>query len=122
MGTGVLSASSDTSDLLVFAHCTQLSKTGITLAFVNVNPSLDYHVNIDGISVTPRHLYILSPNGGIKSQSVSLNGVPLVYENGSLSPIPPKIVTDTTVPIVIPPQTYGFIVFPSVKNPCNDEI
>eukprot|EP00698_Gefionella_okellyi_P006333 TRINITY_DN15705_c0_g1_i1.p1 TRINITY_DN15705_c0_g1~~TRINITY_DN15705_c0_g1_i1.p1 ORF type:complete len:495 (+),score=89.63 TRINITY_DN15705_c0_g1_i1:27-1511(+) len=117
MGSGVLDTSSSDPELQAFAHCG--AQAGVSVAFINLNPTQAITVTFDGVdSMVPRQEYHLTPVGAENSQVMALNGNTLSYENGSLSPVTPKIVTDASVPFVVEPHTYGFVVFPNAKSPC----
>ncbi len=127
MGTGVLAASSSSVDVVAFAHCSAAagadatgSATGVTVAFINLSNSTAYQLALSGIpSPVPRHEYVLSPADGVETtRDVLLNGSPLTFADGTLSPTPPAVVTDPSVPLVLQPHTYGYVVFPDAPNPC----
>lgn len=128
MGTGVLTTSTDSSDIDAFTHCTasndRLSnnQTGLTIAWVNLSPSTTYTINVPGIDSSnwvPREEYILtSPDNNLASQTILLNNNPLTFSNGQLSPLIPVTVMDPSVAWTVPPLSYGYTVFPNAPNPC----
>ena len=97
-----------------------MSNKGIAFAIINVSPDTPSTVTFTGIgeSVVPRHDYILSPSGSPNSRSVLLNSEVLSFEGGQLSPIVPRIITDPSVPFVLPPRTIAFVAFPSAPTQC----
>jgi hypothetical protein len=75
---------------------------------------------LGGAAPVPRLEYLLSPLGGqLNASSMLLNGAQLVYSGpGRASPLTPAVVTQPAAPLVLQPQTYGFVVFPDAANPC----
>ena len=67
----------------------------------------------NNISTTPRSEYVLYPFGGnLASKQVLLNDntTPLGIDNGIITPIVPKVITDSTIPLIFQPRSYGYIV------------
>jgi hypothetical protein len=114
MGTKVLQAVSNfPENVLVFAHCALQGNGAVAVAFINLDSSVSYSVTFSNSPMTPRDEYVLTPFGGdLAAKQVLLNDatVPLGVANGIVSPTPPKTVTDPSVPLVLSPNTYGFIV------------
>ena len=115
MGVRVLDIVSSASEsVLVFAHCALVGNGAITIAFVNLDESNTYSVTLtNNISTTPRSEYVLYPFGGnLASKQVLLNDntTPLGIDNGIITPIVPKVITDSTIPLIFQPRSYGYIV------------
>ena len=128
MGTGVLQASSSNPNLLAWAHCaagsaavpgTPSSSLGVTFALVNLSPDTAAVVTFEGIGAeVPRHEYVLSPDGAPNARGVLLNGSPLSFGGGVLSPTPPRVVTDSSIPFTLLARTYAFVSFPLASTEC----
>lgn len=119
MGTKVLQVdSSAPENVLVFAHCALQGNGAVSVAFINLDSAVSYSVTFSNSPLTPRDEYILTPFGGdLTAKQVLLNdaAVPLGIANGIVSPITPKTVTDPNTPLVLSPNTYGFIVLTSAN-------
>ncbi len=90
----------------------------MTVAYVNLSEDV-VTASVEGVGASvPRQVYALTPDGPANSSSVLLNGSPLSYSGGRLSPLTPVTVTDPTVPLLLPAHSYGFVVFPNAPNPC----
>lgn len=115
MGERVLRASSSLPDsVLVYAHCAR-DVPGVTLAFVNLDNSTTFEVAAvaGGPPLAPRSEFVLTAAGGdTAARQVILNGegAPLGVAGGVVSPTPPRVVTDPSVPLLLAPRTYGYIV------------
>jgi heparanase 1 len=129
MGQGALPTYSGNADVLAFAHCTQPGLagvppgSGISFAVVNLSNSTAYALTVTGMSEAAAALrleYMLSaPGGQVNSSRMLLNGAPLAYGGpGRLTPLTPAVVNNASAPLVLQPQTYGFVVFPLAANPC----
>jgi heparanase len=121
MGAGVLAATSNSSDVIAFAHCGgPAAGGGVAVAWVNLANETSYTVDVTGLAAgapVPRHEYHLTAVPG-DYRGIALNGAQLTYAGGALSPTPPVVVTDPSVPLVLAPHTYGFVVFPAAPSPC----
>lgn len=125
MGTGVLRASSSSPSVLAWAHCAApttppLPATGVTVALLNLDAAAPATVTFSGVgSPVPRLEYVLSPAGGAPdARAILLNGAPLTFEGGVLSPTTPRNVTDASEPFTLMPRTYAFVVFPDAPTQC----
>ncbi len=131
MGVRVLGTKTNSSSLQAFVHCAAAGagagSGAVTLAFVN--PSLAEVSVVPGavdvlgaetassFPLFPRQEYILTADAGDETkQSMLLNGQLLTYGGGSkLGPSPPRTVTSDMEPLVLPPHSYGFVVFENAK-------
>jgi heparanase len=131
MGAGVLNASSSSHDVLAWAHCAEGSGSnnrgnqpggviGATFALINLSADSAATLTFSGVGASvPRNEYLLTPVDGVSNaRAVLLNGAPLTFEQGVLSPTPPRVVTDPTVPFILPPHTYAFVSFPDASTSC----
>ncbi len=94
---------------------------GVTVAYVNLSPNATYTATVSvAPSGVPRDEYILTAVAGdLSASAIQLNGVKLTYTSGGhMSPIVPRHVTDPTTPLLLPPHSYGFVVYPEAANPC----
>ncbi|KAK6174483.1 hypothetical protein SNE40_017751 [Patella caerulea] len=111
-------------NLRVYAHCTNInstmgySKGDITVYVINLSKDV-ITVNITGIPVSTRHLYILSPgdDSGLTSQYVKLNGEVLMLPNDEQLPtLKPEIQQGN---VLLQGYNMGFIVIPGAnKHDC----
>ena len=128
MATGVLNASSSSAAVLAWAHCAlppphrpTAQGSGATVALLNLDAAQPATVTFGGAvqSPVPRLEYVLSPAGGAPdARAVLLNGAPLSFAGGVLSPTPPRLVTDAAEPFVLAPRTYAFVTFPDASVAC----
>eukprot|EP00465_Bigelowiella_longifila_P015605 CAMPEP_0185256104 /NCGR_PEP_ID=MMETSP1359-20130426/5182_1 /TAXON_ID=552665 /ORGANISM="Bigelowiella longifila, Strain CCMP242" /LENGTH=180 /DNA_ID=CAMNT_0027840465 /DNA_START=105 /DNA_END=647 /DNA_ORIENTATION=- len=116
----------------VYAHCTHrwflekhaISKRGsITLAFINLSTHVYHTINMTGLNLGIRAEYVLqSPRRkdqhlGLHSYHVQLNGKTLRVLDHQIPVLPPNWIFDRSKKLVLPPLSYGYIVFPEAKNP-----
>ena len=101
--------------LFAYAACAK-SGAGLTVAYVNPG---DAAVSVEVVGAAaaaaplfpaaPRAEWALQSGGpGLSSTRMLLNGAPLTYAGGALSPIEPRAVTDPRAPIVLAGRSYGF--------------
>jgi len=120
------------NSIRVYAHCTHrwfleehvISKRGsVTLAFINLSTHVYHTINITGLNLGIRAEYVLqSPRRkdrhlGLYSHQVQLNGKTLRVLNDQIPVLPPNWIFDRSKELVLPPLSYGYIVFPEAKNP-----
>jgi hypothetical protein len=107
MGPGVLATVSHSPDVLAYTHCAA-GGLGVTIAVINLSADAPYVLSIAGLgpeiqaAPVPRHEYWLTPAGGVEAaRDILLNGVPLTFIDGVLSPTPPRIVNDPAVSLIV---------------------
>ena len=119
MGREVLNTTTSISgsgsgDVVSFMHCH--TQHGVALAYINLDPVNFASLHVAGIDATPREEYHLTAVGGaLREQAIALNGKPLKYADGFMSPLDPVVVSDARVPLLAAPLSYGFVVFPTAK-------
>jgi len=116
----------------VYAHCThrwfienhtQEKRGSVTMAFINLSTHVSHTINITDMEVGPRAEYIIrSPRRGdqhlgLYSHHIQLNGKTLRVLENKIPELPPNWIFDRSKPLVIPPLSYGYLVFPEAKNP-----
>lgn len=123
MGTRVLASPNDAwGDVLTYAHCAVGG--GVAVVFINSNANSTYEVQLNGVPAAgvppaaPRLEYVLTPDGAPDSKRVLLNGAPLTFVDGALSPTPPRVAQ--AAPLLLAPHTIGFVVYPSARLPACD--
>ena len=119
MGDRVVQATSSSPEVLTYAHCG--TGGGVTLAFINTSPSVNFQVTLEGLPSSgvppsaPRFEYILSTVGAppeVGSKVVALNGAALaVGPGGVLPPLTPAKGQEQA--LQLPPQSWGFVSYPS---------
>ncbi|XP_050397952.2 heparanase isoform X2 [Patella vulgata] len=122
VGGRVLSLGQESNpNLRVYAHCANnnssmgYSKGDITVYVINLSNDV-ITVNITGIPVSTRHLYILSPgdDSGLTSRYVKLNGEVLMLPNDEELPtLKPKIQEGN---VLLQGYNMGFIVIPGARK------
>ena len=114
MGSAVFAASSNASDVRVFAHCAPTG--GLSIAFINFSSNTTAALTLVQAvqpATSPLALRILSSADNI---TVALNGEALVYTPGSgaLPSLLPASVAGGA-PVLLPPHTLGFITYPDAN-------
>ena len=113
MGRSVLNTSTSSPMVVSFAHvCTDGSSTAV--AFANLANATTMLADPFGPHCATRSEYILTAADGLNNTAVLLNGVQLVAsEAGTLPPLEPRVhqCGSPRKPVVLPPQSYGFIVY-----------
>eukprot|EP00051_Salpingoeca_urceolata_P001788 m.44110 g.44110 ORF g.44110 m.44110 type:complete len:306 (-) comp11679_c1_seq1:150-1067(-) len=106
------SASQGTNTLRAYAQCSET----MTLALINFDKAARYTVSVSGVpSISPRVEYVLSAsNNNPEARHISLNGVPIVMEDGGKLP-ELKGKTVENQPLVLEPFTITFVKLPNVK-------
>jgi hypothetical protein len=109
--------------LFAFAACAK-SGAGLTVAYVN---PADAAVSVEVVDAAaraapfpaaPRAVWALQSGGpALNSSRVLLNGAPLAFEGGTLSPIEPRTVTDASSPIFLAGRSYGFFTLEGASVP-----
>ena len=115
MGPRRLSATNSAwGPVLSYVHCAVGG--GVAVEYVNFNNASAYttDVVIDGVAPpSPRLEYMLTPTGGdYGTRSLLLNGSPLTFEGGVLSPTPPHTGSGG---LVLAPKSLGFVVYPNAQ-------
>jgi hypothetical protein len=98
--------------LFAYASCAK-SGVGLSIAYVNPSEAAVSVVVLDSeagaLPMAPRAEWLLQSGGQqLNSTAVLLNGQPLTYAGGVLSPIEPHTVTDPSAPLLLPAHSYGF--------------
>jgi hypothetical protein len=101
--------------LFAYAACAR-SGGGLSVAYVNPSEAAVAVAVVGAGSggapypMAPRAEWALQSGGGggLSATSMLLNGVPLQYAGGVLTPIEPRAVADPTAPLVIAARSYGF--------------
>jgi heparanase 1 len=113
MGPASFAASSNDSDVRVYAHCAPAG--GVTVAYINFSGNTTAALQVAGGAQGPlpgsrRLLRALSSRD---NATVALNGRDLVYVPGSgaLPPLEPAADAGNG-PLLLPPHTLGFVTFP----------
>ena len=99
--------------LFAYAAC---AASGVGLSVAYVNPSdAAVAVRVVGgeggapLPMAPRAEWALQSGGPLLNSSrVLLNGAPLEYAGGALTPIEPRAVADPAAPLVLAARSYGF--------------
>jgi hypothetical protein len=128
LGVAVSPSPPDVNDTVaVHAFCTARGFAAappgaVTLVFFNVHPTDAVAVVVaGGVPAVPRVEFILTPPGGnATADGVELNGGPwAVGPDGALPalPVPGHAVSDPTVPLALPPLSYGFVVLADAAAP-----
>ena len=103
------------STLAVHGWCSAAGAGAVVLPYINLAASSVALALGGGLGDGPRVEFILTaPNGNLTADALLLNGVPLgVDSSGKLAvqPIPGKAVAGGAA-IVLPEQSFGFLVFP----------
>ncbi len=111
--------------LFAYAAC---ARSGVGLSVAYVNPS-DAAVAVEVVAVggagggaplpmAPRAEWALQSGGPqLSATSMLLNGAPLAYAGGALTPIEPRAVADPSAPLVIAPRSYGFFTLEGATLP-----
>jgi len=89
------------------------TKGTVVFVYSNGHPS-DVHVtSVSGINLTPRTEYILTaPNMNMTADAINLNGKLMTVGNDAMLPVyPVPGSVSTTTPLVLPSNSYGFVVF-----------
>jgi len=108
IGTKVLKATSDFNQSLVYAYCGKNSGA-VTLTVINP-ASVAVPLVLSGLSSLQREEYMITAQS-LSSKVVMLNGKSLfINSDGTLPPM--NGVTASGQPI-LPPHSYGFLVFPN---------
>ncbi|KAL5987663.1 hypothetical protein ACLOJK_035413 [Asimina triloba] len=132
MGKGVLSTHHNGSPYLrSYVHCSK-NTTGITVLLINLSNSTSFHISLvnDLNFYPPRQLqelssskgfreeYNLTPeNGDLKSQTMLLNGEPLLVDcRGNIPDLEPEFV-DASTHINISPSSIKFVVLKNFRAP-----
>ena len=115
MGSAVFEASSNASNVRVFAHCAPTG--GLSVAFINFSSNTTASLTLAHAvqpAASPVALRILSSADNV---TVALNGEALVYSPGSgaLPSLSPATATGGA-PIMLPPHTLGFVTFPDAHE------
>ena len=115
MGRRRLTASNTAwGPVLSYVHCAVGG--GVAVEYVNFNPTQAYvtQVSIDGVLPPPPRLeYMLTPvDGNYSARNILLNGSPLTFEGGVLSPTPPRVGSGD---LVLAPKSLGFVVYPNAQ-------
>lgn len=147
MGKKVLGVTTSASPhLRSYAHCSK-GRKGITLLLINLSNQTQYSIGVEksidtnvlikgscfirnlkkavswvGIKTSGetfyREEYHLTPeNGNIKSRTMFLNEKPLKLTNGGEIPILEPVFYDVFSPMVVPPLSIKFVVFPNFDAP-----
>eukprot|EP01113_Clastostelium_recurvatum_P027335 TRINITY_DN3294_c0_g1_i1.p1 TRINITY_DN3294_c0_g1~~TRINITY_DN3294_c0_g1_i1.p1 ORF type:complete len:350 (-),score=14.67 TRINITY_DN3294_c0_g1_i1:181-1230(-) len=118
MGTKVLKITPDPSalDVRVYAHCSAIDKSGITLAVINLNNVTTYNMNVRGFSNTKRHEYRVS-SPALESNQYFINSRAMKAEiDGTITPWTP---IDADGPLTIRAHEILFASFYDVgKSAC----
>ena len=107
MGARVLGVGSSDARVLGYAHC-QRGGSGVSFAFVNT-AATPAQLSLGGFT-SERWDYVLTA-ASADNRTVALNGAPLVYAGGQLSPLAPAV-SNGAAPLVVPPFSVGFATFP----------
>jgi heparanase len=131
MGARVLDVAAQgkkAGNLTVYAHCAAPGagggNGGVTVLLVNFDATSGYRLAAigDGAGADllakgkERQEYILTSPGAINGSVSYLNGAPLrLTASGDYPPLEPRVVVNGQEELVIPPLTYGFVVFPDAE-------
>jgi len=114
IGTKVLKATSTFDQILVYAHCGKQSRS-VTL--IVINPSkVAVPLTLSGLTDLQRDEYILTA-ATLSSYDIQLNGKTLrTNPDGSLPPLNGQSASGQPM---LPPHSYGFLVFSNGATICN---
>ncbi|KAL2479553.1 Heparanase-like protein 3 [Abeliophyllum distichum] len=140
MGSNVLSTNfTGTNMIRAYAHCAKQSQ-GITLLLINLDShtTVQATVNFNGTSAyvhghrktvvqkphckeptqTIREEYHLTPkDGNIQSQTVLLNGKPLIVDSSGAIPALNPVTVPLSKPVTVVPRSIVFVHMPNVSLP-----
>jgi len=112
MGPAVYAASSNDTEVRVYAHCAPGG--GLTLAYINFSANTTAALHVQGPPPgSPRLLRALA---SVDNTTVLLNGRQLVYTPGSgaLPDLQPAADAGAG-PLLLPPHTLGFVTWPEAS-------
>jgi heparanase 1 len=101
----------------VFAHCARGVSGGVTLLMLNFDGAREFRISgpTSLLGSGPRHEYLMASPGIVNGTVAYLNGQPLVISDAGAYPKLEPVIKATSDPVVIPPHSYSFTVFPDAK-------
>lgn len=119
MSEKVLSASVESNQVRVFAHCAASNYPAGDVTILVINPNVSKSVTVtfgNAVSGTMRDEFVITADS-IQSAIVKLNGAPLQAKGSTLPAMVPHQ-TAATDSLVLPPTSYAFVVIQANANAC----